>query len=237
MLLLDDRSVLLKQNARLFLYDTASLRLLAQVQTAYRWPLWQWSPDGHALVLYSSTHEGDASLRRIARTGETVTGFQGAGDWLAITPDGKTLLTEPPQQARPDRAAIDSILLWDIATGQRRGTIPVTAFHPRAAENLAVLPDSRTLLLIHGNPRPGGLLSIWDMKADEQLGEVRLDGAELLPLPDLNAVAVSRHLPGSVAVYRARPFAKLWERSVARRQGGPDCPQSQVSGRVHRGGQ
>jgi WD40 repeat protein len=210
----------------LLLYDADSLRLLARTQTRNRlpkwnhWPRWQWSADGKALLVFSTEKtEGNASLRRISRGAETVVHFKGAGDWLAVTPDGKTLLTEPHRTGLPELAPLSSILLWELDTGKPRGTIDVSDVHPRAGENLLFAPDGRTLVLIHGKPRPGDFLGLWDMENAKWLGDLHLDQLPVCPVfLDQNGLAPhSSEGPACLEWYRIRPFGRLWQRQWAGR--------------------
>jgi hypothetical protein len=160
--------------------------------------------------------DGDASLRRISRDGESVVPVKGAGDWLDITPDGKTLITEPPATDDQWPRIVDSLLVWDLVSGKRRHTIPVAHFHPRAAsDNLMFLDDSRSLLIIHGNPRPGDLLGVWDLETQNWLGEVALGKRYPVVIPDHDLFALvtqPQESPAAITMYRPSPFEKLWQR-------------------------
>jgi hypothetical protein len=210
-LLLLEAPLRLGESSILFLYDTESSRLLARVTT--EWWNRKWSPDGEALLIFSAGTDGNASLRRIARNGETEILFKGAGDWLDITPDGKTVLTEPPARDATWPRVTQSILVWDLATGKQRGTIPVSDFHPRSGDNFALMADSRTLWLVHGQPRPGDKLAAWDLGTSQRLGEVALDGADPVYFREQNAVALRRPTGvGQLRYYGARPFGERWGR-------------------------
>jgi hypothetical protein len=213
LLVFEDYGDFANETTTLFVYDATSLRLLARPATPTYYPRWLWSHDGQAALTYSTTPEGDGTLHRIGTNGVSDTRLTGAGEWLAITPDGKTLLTEPPQGIRPAHGVIDSILVWDIATGKQRGKIPVDAFHPQAADNITIFPDSRTVIVTRGDPRPGDVLSVWDLQAEQWLGRVQLHGAPVTFLPTRNAFAVWQG--SAVTAYRARPFEQLWEHGWA----------------------
>jgi hypothetical protein len=214
LLLLDDWD--LQHDVKdLHLYDAVSLRLLVKAQPRNRWPRYLWSTGGNAMLIYATDENGNARLRRISADGETMIQLKGAGDWLAVTPDGKTLITEPPRPEAEELAPVDSLLLWDLPEGTQRGTIPVDAFHPRASgDNLIVTPDSRTLLITHGMPRPGNTIGVWDIETAQWLGKVVFDRRAALILPEHNAFALfdRENKRPNFTWYRIRPFAKLWER-------------------------
>jgi hypothetical protein len=199
------------------LYDTGSLRLLARAPPPIRWPRWRWSADGTALLLYTTDKKGGATLRRVSADGETSVVLHGAGDWLEMSPDGKTLLTEPPPRDGEDHTRIGTILRWDLPGGASRGAIPTDSFHPRASsENLLFTADSRTLLITMGEPRPGNTLGAWDLEQGQWLGRIALPPNAMPYLPGPNAVLI-RNQRGKAPLswYRLRPFGRLWQRDVA----------------------
>lgn len=198
----------------LFLYDADSLQLVAKIVTAHDRATTQWSKDGTALLLYAADDGKGASVRRIGRQGDAVIRCEGAGDWLAISPDGKLLATAPARIGDDDIAPIDSILLWELDTGKPRGTIPINAFHPRSAsDNALFLSDNKTLILTHGTPRPGDMVGAWDAETGQCLGEVRVEPYRVLFFPEQNAFAARGPKgQGRLDWQRARPFGTLWQR-------------------------
>ena len=214
LLLLEDGSIERTKNT-LFVYDTETLRQIAKTSTREWWSR-KWASGDEALLFFEPGKAGDAILRRISRDGDSVISFKGAGDWLELTPDGKAVITEPPAKDDKWPRVVDSLMVWDLATGKLRHTIPVADFHPRAAsDNLFVLRDSRTLLIIHGDPRPGDLLGVWDTETAQWLGEIRLGKRYPVPLPNHDVFALATHpqeSPAGLTLYQPRPFKKRWHR-------------------------
>src|SRR5207244_516784 len=60
---------------------------------------------------------------------------------LAFTTDGKTLAVSG--QAQEGETVLGVIKVWDVASGQERGTFP----GPRQVQTLAFSPDGKTLAL------------------------------------------------------------------------------------------
>ena len=197
----------------LFLCDAENLRQIAKL-TAREWWSRKWAKDREALLVFEPRTAGDALLRRISRDGETIIPFKGAGDWLDITPDGKTVITEPPAKDDKWPRVVDSLLVWDLGIGKLRHTIPVANFHPRAPGDPLFCDANRTLRIRHGAPRPGNLLAVWDIDQEKWLGEISVSGWHEIVVPEQNLFAVSspKEVPGTVTLYQARPFRKLWQR-------------------------
>jgi hypothetical protein len=177
---------------------------------------WRWSPDGKALLEFTTDANGNARLRRITADGERTTKLHGAGDWLDISADGKTLITEPPRATQKAAPRIDTILVWDLPAATRRGIIRVDSYNPDSWDNpVTFAGDSRTLLITMGEPQPGNMLGAWDLDTQKWLGRMPLDmqGRPFVPEP---GSVLLRHYDGDVqlAWYRLRPFAKLWQRQA-----------------------
>jgi hypothetical protein len=180
-----------------------------------RWPRWRWSADGKALLLFTTDASGNGRLRRIAADGETTTKLQGAGEWLDISPDGKTLLTAPPRTDAAAGMPIDTILLWDLPAGTRRGAIPVDAFQPGTTDDtITFTTDSRTLLITMGQSERRKVLGACDTDSRQWLGKVALvdDATPLVPEPN-TVLLRNPHGEVQLSSYRIRPFGKLWQRA------------------------
>ncbi len=183
-----------------YVYETASLRLLASATHPQGSGIsWKWTPDGNAVYLYTADANDDASLRRIASDGESMTCLKGAGECLTLSPDGKILLS----------SSLHRLLLWDLPAGTRRGTIPLDGDDWRANQ-ASFTPDGRTLVIQTGNRLASNTLGVWDVNAARWLGRVPFmlgDGPRLV---GPNAVVV-REAYGRLAAYQLRPFARLWQ--------------------------
>jgi WD40 repeat protein len=193
-----------------YVYEPASLRLLAKATDprGSRLP-WAWTPDGNALYLCTTDANRNAALRRIATDGETTVLLEGAGKWLAMSPDGKTLLTWPPE---PD----DRVLVWDLPAGTRRGTIalntPVVNWR-----DPVFAPDGRTLAITMGTDA-GDKLGLWDVDTAKWLAEVPFARDLTKPYFLTSSVLIVNEDYRRLAGYRLRPFAKLWQRDGKRLQ-------------------
>jgi hypothetical protein len=205
----------------LYLYDAHSLRLLMNATARNHWPTWHWSLDGEGLLIYTTDEQGNALLRRIGPAGETRVHLDEAGDWLALAPDGKTLATAPPGSA--ERATVESILLWDVPTGRRRGIVPVHAFDVQERDDHSdVFHDSHTLLVKRRLPARGDVTGAWDIETGKWLGEVQFAEPllQIQRLPEQKAFVIRGEtvLPadGRAAAHLewhgVRPFGKQWER-------------------------
>jgi hypothetical protein len=209
----------------LYLFDAASLRLVAKVQPSNQSSRSSrlsrlWSADGKALLTFTTDASGNASLRRNAADGETLTSLKGAGEWLAITPDGKTLLTDPPKADADNEEPTDTILLWDLPAGTRRGTIPISgSWRAIAGKEPFVTPDRRTLLITTELPGPKYEVAAWDIDTVNCLGKALVgnpirEDTEML-LPDANTFVLAyRDDWARIAAYRIRPFCKLWQHNA-----------------------
>lgn len=186
-----------------YLYDTASLRPVAQAKDPSRLrPSWTWSPDGNALYLCRPGTTGNASLCRVAADGETTIALNGADDLVAISPDGKKLLTW-------SSVTDDTFLLWDLPSGTRRGVIPVGAMRPES-RGPTFTPDSRTLLITMADKDQGGTLGIWDVDSAKWLAKLPFAGSRAPCFLWPNAVVLHEN-EQRLSCYRLRPFAKLWQ--------------------------
>jgi hypothetical protein len=215
LLLFEDRGELLGDHQRndARLYAVASLRLLGKVLRRDHWPHWRWSADGKALLTCTTDQRGTTLVRRLAADGDTIIPIKGAGEWLDITPDGKTVLTAPTRTGGKDGAPINTIILWDLPAGTQRGAIAVDAFSAAASsDNLVVTEDCRTLLITMGEPRDARVLGVWDLETGQWLAKVPLDAHTTLFFPEPNAL-ILRRAPADlrVAWYQVRPFAMRWQ--------------------------
>ncbi len=181
-----------------------------------RWPRWRWSPDGKALLLFTTDPSGNGRLRRIAADGETITKLDGAGNWLDISPDGKTLVTEPPRTDVGFVPPRDTIWFWDLPAGRLRRGIPVDPYHPEApGDSITFTSDSRTLLITMGEPRPGKVVGAWDLDRQQWLGRMPLGTESQRYVPEPGSVLLRDYDGGrELTWYRLRPFAKLWQRDA-----------------------
>jgi WD40 repeat protein len=118
---------------------------------------------------------------------------------LALAPDGKTLAVA----VRPDRPPGQppaEVVLWDLATGQRR-----PAVRPGASDDgtpLAFTPTGQTLAT--GDRE--GVVRLWDAEAGlEQLTLRQAGGVSALEFaPDGRALAAGS-VDGSVTLWYAQP--------------------------------
>jgi WD40 repeat protein len=201
--------------------DTKAILITQNSGIANAHTMWQWSTDGKAILIYS-TQDGSASLRRISADGEAVVHFKGAGDWLAMTPDGKTLATAPARADDADRAPFQRIILWDADTGNERGIIPVASLDPETAPiQVEVVPDGRTLLVPHGRPADR-VVGVWDIETGKWLGDVSVREGLCHYFSDRDGLALgsdaSRLGQRRLEWYRFRPFGILWQRDLPGRQ-------------------
>jgi hypothetical protein len=193
LLLLQDRN---NHAEGLYLYETASLRLVAHVKDPDGWrPIWWWSSDGNAVYVY--TNDMPATLRRIAADGDMTIALNGADRSRIVGPDGKTLLT----YSADDPARLH---VWDLETGTRRATV--------AADELPLLnlvehvftPDSRALMMPIGEDTVG----IWDLERMRWIARVRYSGESPLFVGSHAVVVLDDE--GKLTGYQLRPCNKLW---------------------------
>jgi WD40 repeat protein len=199
------------QPSYLLVYDAQSLRLLTK-EDGGSWH-WRWAPDGEALLLFAAHDNGKASLRRITAQAETITLFDGAGNWLAVTPDGKTLLTAWP--AAEGDGPGPSVLLWDTVTGKRRGEI--RRMFPGDPPDLgkAFLSNGRTLVITQEGAAGEAVAGVWDLDTHASIGKVPQENRRMLVSAERDAIALYlQDPPNQLAVYRVRPLVQLWQREV-----------------------
>jgi WD40 repeat protein len=194
----------------LLLFDTQSLRLVARI-TGEQWR-WRWAPDGEALLLYSIEKSG--TLRRVTAQAETSIVLDGAGDWLAITPDGKTLLTAWPLAAAGEGPG-PSVLVWDTATGKRRGEIPRRFPGDPIDFGKAFLANGRTLVLTQEGAAGEAMSVVWDLDTHMAIGRVPQENRRILVSAEHNVFVIfGQDPPNQLALYRPQPLAQLWQRDV-----------------------
>jgi WD40 repeat protein len=188
----------------IYLYETASLRLVISVKDPRGWrPSWKWAADGNSVYLYTHATNGEASLGRIAADGQTTITLKGAHDWIEFSPDGTMLLTWS--------AADDALHLWDLPAGTRRGDIPLHEL--KLILRSLFTPDSHTLALVMGRPQVGDTLGVWDVDRAKWLAKVPYAGSFAPFFLGPNAVVVYED-QRRLACYQLRPFAKLWQREA-----------------------
>jgi hypothetical protein len=194
------------RRSALLLFDTASLRLLGEVHSVV--PSWRWSGDGRSLLVYAADEKGKATVRRIDRQGERTIHLPDAGTWLGVTPDHRTLITAVPSTAQ--RLGDFSTVLWDLAAGKRKGEIS----NCRALRlDDFLLADHRTLLLARELLAGDVQAVAWDLETHQPLGTAPLEDRAACTSPAGDRFALHRKAgPDQLAVYRVRPFGKLWQR-------------------------
>jgi hypothetical protein len=196
----------------LLIFDTQPLRLLARLEVARA--DWEWTADGQTLLIYQEDENDAISLRRWTRESNTEIALVGAG-WLhEFTADHRTLITSA---ASEDDELDAVVLVWALAALERPG------YRPRRIGPVvpgyswgALLSDNKTMVL-HRPRRTGqSSLFVWDLEEQRTIGEISLlDAIEghVDPRPGggLFAVLARGERHHSLGLYRARPFAKLWE--------------------------
>ncbi len=94
---------------------------------------------------------------------------------IAVSPDGKTLAGGERYQQMPWPAAgpfdprdrVESITLWDAATGRKRAQLPTT----EPITGLAFLPGGKTLVTLEG----GRVVRLWDIDSGHSTAAVRFE--------------------------------------------------------------
>src|SRR5262249_43616883 len=116
------------------------------------------SVDQTSTLLVSDTATGAPRLRR-----KLVEALPGKGDAVgflycaAFSPDGRTVASNGPLAAAA---------LYDVATGQKRLTLPSQTSVPYA---LAFSPDSRVLAAGMGHAQKSGEIKLWDAATGKEL--------------------------------------------------------------------
>jgi WD40 repeat protein len=118
---------------------------LAATLKGHKDSIWQvaWSPDGKTLASLSSVGR-EVRLWNVAERKEfrTLKTDLGESYGMAFTPEGKTLVVGRYQR-NAKAGPTGGIVLWDVATGQRRGLLQHTP--PRGVSRLAQAPDGKTI--------------------------------------------------------------------------------------------
>jgi WD40 repeat protein/Zn-dependent protease with chaperone function len=85
---------------------------------------------------------------------------------IAITPDGSTLASTATRVVGPDsnRHAIQEVDLWDLRTGELKGSLPAPGDFLRS---LAFSPDGNLLAGCSGLAGRAGEVSLWDLRTRE----------------------------------------------------------------------
>jgi WD40 repeat protein len=126
------------------------------------WRTLRLSPDGQTLLVVPSSPEAPIELWD-TETGQARVKLQGPARCsrfgMALTPDGRTLLTDRVPNGTDERA----FYLWDMLTGKLTAQFTV----PFAARRLIqFMPDGRNLILAsEGSP----LVQVWDTRTGRQV--------------------------------------------------------------------
>src|SRR5262249_37188667 len=146
---------------------------------------------GDTVVLWDVA--GHQEERRLTGNGGAVTG-------LAMAADGKTLAVAVRPDRQPGQPVSAEVVLWDLATGQRRPAVQAGAGDDGTP--LALTPTGQTLAT---GDREGGV-RLWDAEAGlEQLTLRQAGGVRALAFsPDGRALAAGS-VNGSVTLWHAQP--------------------------------
>jgi RNA polymerase sigma factor (sigma-70 family) len=122
------------------------------------------SPDGKLVAADSGFRPNHVELWETA-TGRPVGSLDAGNDppgFLALMPDGKTLLTAGSSFHRqPPDPAVLKAWLWDVATGSQLRQIDIGPKHP---SRMTLSPDGKLLIgLCYGEKGPEDYLSVWDL--------------------------------------------------------------------------
>jgi hypothetical protein len=187
----------------IYLFETASLREIARASGAdgRRIP-WKWSADGNALYYYEPNTHGDSSLRRIGVDGQTTIVLKGADDWLALSPDDRTLFTWPSN-------ADDDLILWDLPAGTRRAAIRLDALNA-ISHRVFFTPDSRSLVITSGKAEAGDAVGVWDVAGGKWLVRLPFVGSDPPLFAGPHAVVLHED-EGRIVWHQLRPVARRWQ--------------------------
>jgi hypothetical protein len=194
---------------RLILHDAASLTRIAERRALK--DCWQWSADGHALVVYVADDGGKATLRRIRKDGEETTALDGAGNCLMMTRDGRLLLTTGPLD-QPGAGRV--VRCWDVESGACRAEIPRHAMSNfgRYYPGVAVLADGQTLLIEQQPPDGDAVLIVWHLQENRAIASVPLEDRQILVSGNRSVFALHREAgPDQVVLYSGHGM-RMWQR-------------------------
>jgi WD40 repeat protein len=186
-----------------------------------------YSPDGAHILMGGQA----AALLCDARTGKEVRRFQGAGDWVAISPDGATIATVGGDPWHLDDH--EGLILWDGRTGAIRKKLPGigrSALIALLTSNfLAFNSDGTALAALRFDPLKGKdrkpvvdvVATIWDVKtgterltlrAQEGIASVAFsrDGARLITTGWSKKARVWDAATGKVLLTLTGPLAGQW---------------------------
>jgi hypothetical protein len=199
----------------LLFFEAGTLQLSARVRMDKGW---EWAPDGERLFFYRKDDGGGAWLRQVGRDGDTEAYLKGAGALSELTEDSRILITSARSEDSRDGAdSQNAVLLWGLTALKRPGYAPERVMHNVGRFWPIVLADHRTMVISPPAPASASTLALWDLAerrtidaaSTDVAGPIRVDS---IPGKDLFTVSTNVDDPSFLALYRARPLTKLWER-------------------------
>jgi RNA polymerase sigma factor (sigma-70 family) len=164
--------------SRLHVWDLDSGRVLVRRERASRADVATFSGDARMLLSMREIQDlAGGPPRTVVVMEEVTTGRElltlpqpdHFGGLLALTPDGRSLLTTtftPSPDSRPNTQGPSTLRLWELATGKQRLAITsASGGHDHAFTRLAVAPNGRTLATV----RRDHTIQLWDLATGKEL--------------------------------------------------------------------
>jgi WD40 repeat protein len=145
------------------------------------------SPDGSQVAI--GTWDRRVVIWDVATGTELhrLTGHDGNVTGVAFSPDGQTLVSVERESSYSEE---DSLILWDVPTGQMRQRLTNTG-----AEQVIFSPDGRTLM----TASPGGGFTLWDVATLSVRQVIPAGAASLAFSPDGNFILAASQ--GSITLF------------------------------------